>query len=181
MSKYLVMSAQVSDCGRYRYTLTRTWAIGGEILVYAMLNPSKADALIDDHTILRCVGLAQAKKYSGLIAVNMYPYRATSPKDLEEFIKTVSTSEYIEMDRRNYEVIAQSIFRRDLVLAWGADPLATSWRAEKIRAIWAARENEVGAVYRFGELTHKRQPRHPLYVKNDVEWQVIAPRKEVAR
>ncbi|OWK26567.1 hypothetical protein AJ87_05785 [Rhizobium yanglingense] len=44
-------TAVISDCGRYRYELTRVWEMGRPLLVTCMLNPSTADADNDDPTI----------------------------------------------------------------------------------------------------------------------------------
>jgi hypothetical protein len=53
-------TAVISDCGRYRYSLTRSWADGDNRVVFVMLNPSTADAEVDDPTIRRCIGFAKA-------------------------------------------------------------------------------------------------------------------------
>lgn len=50
--------AILSDCGRFRYALTRRWADGPTAL-FIMLNPSTADACADDPTIRRCIGFAR--------------------------------------------------------------------------------------------------------------------------
>ena len=42
----LSRSAEISECGRYRYSLCRTWCMGGDgrSACFVMLNPSIADA-----------------------------------------------------------------------------------------------------------------------------------------
>ena len=48
--------ALISPDGRYRYWLTRQWGEGMRVC-WVMLNPSTADASIDDPTIRRCIGM----------------------------------------------------------------------------------------------------------------------------
>ena len=76
------MSATISPCGAYRYTLSREWLTGYGRVVFVMLNPSTADATKDDRTIRRCIGYAQAWGAGALDVVNLYAFRATKPADL---------------------------------------------------------------------------------------------------
>ena len=46
--------------GVYRYSLRRTWNPAGGSYLFVMLNPSTADATIDDPTIAKCVRYAKA-------------------------------------------------------------------------------------------------------------------------
>lgn len=75
-------TALLSPCGKYRYRLGRRWA-DGDALLFVMLNPSTADADVDDATIRRCVRFAQAHSFGALEVVNLYAFRATQPKDLK--------------------------------------------------------------------------------------------------
>ena len=77
--------ALISDCGFYRYWLTRPGrsliAERGPVL-FIMLNPSTADAELDDPTIRRCRGFAESWGCAGLTVANLYAYRATDPAAL---------------------------------------------------------------------------------------------------
>jgi len=62
-------SADVSECGRYRWSLRRSWMFFGEdgghrpgkgVCCFVMLNPSTADGTQDDPTIRRCINFAQS-------------------------------------------------------------------------------------------------------------------------
>lgn len=57
---YLTRRALLSQCHRYRYTLDREWEGTGYRAWFVMLNPSTADAELDDPTIRRCMGFAVA-------------------------------------------------------------------------------------------------------------------------
>jgi hypothetical protein len=71
--------AVISDCGKYRYNLWRRWSAGERIIGWCMLNPSTADALVDDPTVRRCIGFSQDWGYDAMVIVNKYAYRATEP------------------------------------------------------------------------------------------------------
>ena len=74
-------SAVISSCGRFRYELRREW---DEILppfVAGLLNPSIADADIDDPTIIRSFKRAKANGCGSLIVWNLGAGRATNPRD----------------------------------------------------------------------------------------------------
>src|SRR5437870_2889354 len=73
--------AKISDCGRYRYTLTRRVGVGGP-LVWVMLNPSTADAEVDDPTIRRVMKFTEASDCGLAIVVNLFALRSPSPKAL---------------------------------------------------------------------------------------------------
>jgi len=51
--------ATFSECGRYRYKLCRIWDDSLPQVTFIGLNPSTADASIDDQTVKRCTGLYQ--------------------------------------------------------------------------------------------------------------------------
>lgn len=75
-------SAEISNCGQYRYRLTRTLAANARIACFVMLNPSTADASRDDNTIRRCIGYARQWGCGELMVVNLFGFRATDPRYL---------------------------------------------------------------------------------------------------
>lgn len=76
-------TATISECGLYRYDLTRRWADGGTSCAFIGLNPSTADAQLDDPTIRRCIGFAKSWGHSQLVMLNAYAFRATRPEDMK--------------------------------------------------------------------------------------------------
>ncbi len=78
----VLKSAKLSDCGKYRFSLSRTWDEKLPKVAFVGLNPSTADAEKDDPTIRKCVGFARRLGFGGIVMLNLYTYRATKPADL---------------------------------------------------------------------------------------------------
>ena len=74
-------SAVFSACGRWRYRLTRQWNSGPQV-VFIGLNPSTADAMLDDPTIRRCMDFARRWGFHGLTMINAFAFRSTDPRQL---------------------------------------------------------------------------------------------------
>lgn len=70
------------DC--YRYTLWRTWDRRLPTAVFAMLNPSTADAVKLDPTLTRCVKFARRWGAGKMLVVNIFALRSPHPRDLLE-------------------------------------------------------------------------------------------------
>ncbi len=111
----MIKRAEISYCQRYRYSLTRDWGMKGlanKKLIWVMLNPSTADANTDDHTIRKCVGFSVRYGYHSLEVVNLFAYRATSPKDLKAATNPEGPDNDFYLERA-----AGS--DHDVIIAWG--------------------------------------------------------------
>ena len=64
-------SAIFSDCGRYRYLLSRRWEDGDDC-VFVGLNPSTADGSTNDATVRKCIHFARSWGFAGISLVNLY-------------------------------------------------------------------------------------------------------------
>ncbi len=49
-----------------------------------MLNPSTADASVDDPTIRRCMGFSRRLGYQGMVVVNLFAWRSPKPSELSK-------------------------------------------------------------------------------------------------
>lgn len=155
------LSATISPCGLFRYTLIRTWGDGKRVL-YVMINPSTADAQKDDATIRRCRNLAKQFKsgpYGSIEVVNLFAFRATEVKDLRDRAKQRLDCIGPENDLH----ILGAARRADLIIiAYGAKKWAAKRAGEVINKIGVERIHHLG-------LTQGGHPWHPLMVGKDVQ------------
>lgn len=153
-------SAVLSDDGAYRYELARTWG-DGPPAGFIMLNPSTADADVDDPTIRRCIGFARRLNCDGLLVANLFGLRATDPRELAEHPDPVG--------HLNDAHIGRLIVEADVVIvAWGAHPNTSRRVAAVVELAEAA-----GRVLHCLGKTKAGSPRHPLYLAGDTpleEW-----------
>lgn len=152
------MGAVISECGRYRYTLTRFWGTGFT-QVFCMLNPSTADAEADDPTIRRCIGFAKREGAGGLLVVNLFAHRATDPKNLPDHITAFGPDNYAALVSAGKLAASTA---RPIIAGWGAHQSADAGSAAAIRAF-----GEAGASLVALGLTKAHAPKHPLYVRSD--------------
>lgn len=174
--KYVASGARISACGRYRYKLWREWrgthdpkhwrwlgakdGAGAELgdplsVLFVMLNPSTADAEVDDATIRKCVGFAKRWRYERMEVVNLFAYRTTSPRDL--FAAKASGGDIIGAENQHctQEMVADAGM---IVCAWGGHGHGHEFHIEEVRG-WLGDKPQ----YHLG-LTRAGHPRHPLYV-----------------
>lgn len=158
------MSAEISPCGQYRYTLTRPplapYPDRGTA-AFCMLNPSTADATLDDPTIRRCRGFAERWGCNGITVVNLYALRSKDPRALWNHADPVGP-----MNDYWLRLVAREC--GGMVCAWGANakPERVAQAVQALRAAGAK-------LYCLGT-TKDGHPRHPLYVRGDqplVPWE----------
>lgn len=151
---FLERDAVLSDCGKYRYLLRRSWDHKLPRALYIMLNPSTADAEVDDATIRSCFRLARPWGYGSLEVVNLFAWRATDPAELEKAADPVGNP-------RNADTIQMALKRCDLAIcAWGAHPMAEERGQLAVSTVRGYKP----AAYCLGTTKHGA-PKHPLYIK----------------
>ncbi|MGW8286393.1 MAG: DUF1643 domain-containing protein [Candidatus Deferrimicrobiaceae bacterium] len=108
--------ADISECGRYRYTLWRRWG-DGPVACFVMLNPSTADATEDDPTIRKCMGFARRWGLDGIRVSNLFAYRTAYPREL-----TRAQRDGIDIvGPGNMEVLGSHMVTSErMVVAWGS-------------------------------------------------------------
>lgn len=157
MSAYLENDAVISDCGRYRYLLRRVWNFKKPRALVDMLNPSTADARIDDPTIKSVVRLTNALGFGSFEVGNLYGFRETDPDKLMTCPDPVG--------QENDSILAAAINRCDIVIcAWGAHKMAEKRASRMLELIRSHRP----AAFCFGK-TKSGAPKHPLYIKTGTQ------------
>jgi hypothetical protein len=161
--------AAISECGLYRYTLRRPCEVlhpERSTAAFVMLNPSTADASLDDPTIRRCRGFARAWGCNGLTVMNLYALRSTDPAALWKAADPVGPENdgYLRQIAREYG---------DVVCAWGSNA-----KPDRVAAFLRIMDGASARLWCLG-MTKDGSPRHPLYVRGDqplVPWPAAALR-----
>ena len=152
---YAEASATISDCGLYRYSLTRRWADGPTAL-FIMLNPSTATATEDDVTLRRCIGFAKREGCGALRIENLFAFRATNPSQM------FALGEIAVGDSDRYIDEALSACNGPVIVAWGGDGRAALRAAEVM-----SRLASIGAEPKCLGTTQSGAPCHPSRLPND--------------
>lgn len=157
-------AATISDCGRYRYSLTRDLEPNllndhNGTCVFVMLNPSTADAFIVDPTVRRCLGFAKASGHGGLYVLNAFALRSTDPRALYTAADPVGplNDTYLASIDRQITRVGQ------VCVGWGAERIARE-RGQRVYDLLAGAGHAPLAL----GVTKDGYPRHPLYVRSDV-------------
>ena len=162
---FLERDAVISDCGKYRYLLRRTWDHGRLRALFVMLNPSTADAEIDDATIRSCIRLSKNWGYGSFEVVNLYGWRATDPKELILAPNPVGSD--------NDAIAGAAVGRCDVTIcAWGANKMA----GPRERSMWGLIKSRRPAAFCLGT-TKAGHPKHPLYIKTGTIPTIYEPRR----
>jgi hypothetical protein len=166
--------AYLSPCRLYRYILWSVWDVTKPLLHFIMLNPSTADEVDSDATILRCIERAKRLGYGGVVVTNLFAWRETKPKELFR-INRLSLIGSLN-DQAIWEVYRVA---SATICAWGKDG-GFLGRASSVLALL---HTGCGCKHTFIdckakplyvlELTKNGSPVHPLYQSYDLhprEW-----------
>lgn len=154
--------AEISEDGLYRYLLWRTQESlpTAKPCVFIMLNPSTADATIDDPTIKRCIEFARRESCGRLLVVNLFAYRSTDPRKLKDFTNRIGGDNDYYINNMIWKAKDEGGI---VIAAWGSHGAEYPARVERVldMAKWAEMPLQC-----FG-LTLTGQPKHPLYLRAD--------------
>lgn len=165
-------TARISGDGLYRWSLTREWFAPDEPprwVCFCGLNPSVADADIDDPTIRREINFAQRLGANALVKVNKYAFRATDPRVLVAYAREHGM--FAAIGPHNLDALREAVAlgRGELGLgvfaAWGALPRGLAQSQLVLGAL--------GSPLKCLGTTKDGSPRHPLYLPKTatpMEW-----------
>ncbi len=155
----LEQNAVISDCGLYRYLLTRDLSPNPRTAKFILLNPSTADATNDDPTIRRCIGFARRWGCGRLAVLNLFAFRATDPSEMKRADDPVGPE-----NRDTFDRMLRSHHDGPVVCGWGVhgefrdqDRTVLAWLTQLDVQPLALGTTKDG------------HPRHPLYLPGDAE------------
>lgn len=156
------MDALISPCGKYRYWLTRNIESlfpSSSCIIWVMLNPSTADASLDDPTIRKCIGFTKRLRCKKLVVINLFAFRATHPKELKK------AEDPFGPDNEDWQ---HSILTRmadtpnRIIAAWGIHGTLLN-AGDDFKSILTEKNKPAWCL----GLTKNGQPKHPLMVPYD--------------
>jgi hypothetical protein len=120
-----------------------------------MLNPSTADAVQDDPTIRLCIQWGRTPGFEGVGIVNLFAWRATSPRDL---VRRFRTGTDVAGPENNDAIIGTASASDMVICAWG-NRGKLGGQAERVRSILLRN----GVSHHALKMSKEGQPVHPLY------------------
>lgn len=151
----MLQGAVLNDDRLYRYVLWRKWG-PGRPLGWIMLNPSTADAELDDPTIRRVIGFSRDHGYDGAIVCNLYALRATDPKVVKGAVQTHGLAYAIGSENDGHiQRMADEVDQ--IVCAWGSGSPSLARETAVVRMLPRAKVTAL-------RVTQSGHPCHPLYL-----------------
>lgn len=153
------------DDGRsnYRYALWRIFDPTLPLLITILLNPSTADEIKDDQTVLRMTSRAMQLGYGGVLIINAFAWRDVSPASMKKAAEPIGHA--------NDDVIDLATASAGLVICgWGShgNYLGRSGALGR-------RLIERGVALTCLRTTDGGQPEHPLYLPYSLKPQPWVP------
>ena len=159
------MSAIISPCGQYRYRLEREVGMNGLTFAYFGINPSTADAQLDDATVRKWIGFTKVNGGRRFIVGNVFAFRSTDVKALMRADDPIGSENRAHL----MQIAADADV---LVPCWGDTKKVTGALRHAFGHLFVELIATGKPVKTFG-LTAGGDPKHPLmlgYNTELVEW-----------
>lgn len=155
------MTAIISPCGLYRYRLERTVGMDGPVYAFFGINPSTADATLDDATVRKWIGFTKKRGGSRFIVGNVWPLRSTDVRLL------ATSTRWMDIGRENQKHILAMAAEADiLVPCWGDRKKVPRVMHNELDELLALLRGTGKPVTHLG-LTASGDPKHPLMLGYD--------------
>lgn len=156
------MTAIMSPCGNYRFRLERDCSLpfpGSKVIAYFGVNPSTADAVIDDQTVKKWRGFTIRNQGHRFIVGNVFSYRSKDVEDLQ-------TAPLMYEDE-HWNHIRGIIADADLLVpCWGSRNKLPPRAVERLGVFLELLLESGKPVFHLG-LTKTGDPSHPLLLGYD--------------
>ncbi len=146
-------NATFSHCTKYRYSLCRVWDFRETPLRVVMLNPSTADYVENDRTVLKLIKIAKNNGFGSIYVVNLFAFVSSDPDVLDKVADPVG-----EMNEGFIDGMMQA--GRPVLVAWGSN------KAVKDRAAWFLDRYSAFDLHCL-HINKDGNPKHPLYCKDN--------------
>ncbi len=136
---------------------------GQNMLACIGINPSTAEPNNLDNTLKNVKNIAKSNSFNGWVMFNIYPQRATNPKDMDKNLNKQSVEKNIqEIVRTVQEYNIKTIW-----LAYGNNILRRNYLFECLDEIYR-KVSDLGVEWKIiNNLTKEGHPRHPLRQRKD--------------
>lgn len=174
--------AEFSPCHQYRYMLRIRWNLSGQLLQFIGLNPSSANADVDDPTVRRCKDFARTWGYAGIEMTNLFPLVATDPTDMlfhEKPLGEPVTAPQFDVekcasggitDRNDAELVTSAESSPLVVCCWGKIGRYKG-RADKVTEMLM--RFVIPLKLQCLGYNEDGSPKHPLYLSGKTELQTF--------
>ena len=144
-------SWSISECSRYRYSLTERWGDGERLITWVLLNPSTIDEMADDATTRRVREFSGRWGYDRFEIVNLFALRTARPDELSAVDDPVGP--------KNLRFVRQAVSNAELVVVGWGDGIQHASRPETLDEVVRLRRANT-AMLCFG-FTRAGNPLHP--------------------
>lgn len=138
---------------QYRTKLYRAWDDTLPSILWVMMNPSLADAQVDDRTVYRCRAFSTDWGYGRMWVGNTFAYRCTAQKRLLEVSDPVGP----ENDKHLLEMAQDASL---IVFAYGKPHPSLRARGLQVAEMFRRHGHDLHVL----KLNHGGIPAHPLYL-----------------
>ena len=154
-----------SNDNKYRYALGTK---GERTLICIGVNPSTADPTSLDPTLKTVERIAKQNGYDSYLMLNLYPQRATNPKDMDK-IKDVF------IGNENLDIIRKYLLKGncDIWAAWGTLITMRPYLALYLNKIYHLCYGKENNWYARGNISKDGHPHHPLYVRKTDKFEIF--------
>lgn len=148
-------TAVFSKDGKYRFTLKRIWDRSKPRVMFIGLNPSTADGIDDDPTIVRIRNFAKDWGFGSLVICNLFAYRAT------KFMPLTTMGKDVIVGPGNDTVLKRIASKVDtIIFCWGVNGKTYLRHLDVINMFPDAK---------CIEISKDGFPKHPLYLKSNLK------------
>lgn len=155
----MTKDAKFSSDKIFRYSLWRIWDDTKPKIAFVGLNPSTADAEIDDRTIVKCTNYTKSWEYGGFYMVNLFAFRATDPYVLYKVQNEKGIESIVGMEN-DYHLKDAFDKAEKVICAWGNLGSFKDRNKAVLNLIekpFCLRKNKGG------------EPAHPLYLSKSLQ------------